>query len=177
LVTGAGRALYPIFQAEVETVAHLTVEDSDLTSEESAGSVANHLPKVMARFETSVTGSAEVHYLHCLNRNVDHETADAHEQMMDQRERVSGTEDLPQLHGARVDHKDRKMAARDPQEGSSRNDLLLSELLLLLSRTANGVQRCDLTHLRPSLQFHLVMAARLLHLQLSEQLRLQPDLS
>jgi hypothetical protein len=122
-------------------VANAVIEEGlDLTLAESAGSAESL--KAMERSEILETGHARDLYLPSHSRIAAQEMAGAHEQMMAHPQRASGTEEHPLLNGARAaPHQDRKMEAQDPQDGNSRNDLLLSAHPQLPSRITNGVPR------------------------------------
>lgn len=171
-MTGAEKAHCQIYQDEVIAV-HRTGEDSDQTSGvESAGSDASFNQKAMERRATSETGSVKARFHLFHSRSEVHEMEVVREQMMGQREMVSEIAERHQLHGVKGDHKVRKMAARDLRDVSSKNDLLLSEPPLLLSKTTNGAQRCDPTQLLLNLPSHPAMVVKLLlplHLQLLSQ--------
>ena len=161
---GAEKAHCLTYPAEEANAAHQTGEDLDPTSaEENEESAESSNPRVMEKFAISETGSAKVLFHPFLNKNEVHEKGVVHAQMMAPRQKDSEIADHLQLHGVRDVHKDRKMAAQDHHDVSSRNGLLLSVLPLPLSRIVNGVLRCDPMHLLPNLLSHLAMVAHLLH--------------
>ena len=159
-LTGVERAHCQIFHPEA--AAAPKAEDLDPTMAESARS---DFQRAMERFVTSETGSARVHCLLWLSQSVAQEKGVAQEPMMAHVEKASEIAEHRQLHGARDAHKARKMD-QDHLDANSRNDLLLNVLPLLLSRTANGEQRCDPMHQPPSPQSPLAKVARRPHLQL-----------
>jgi hypothetical protein len=165
LAIGAEKAHCPTYQAEEASAAHQTGEDLDPTSvEENEESAESSNQRVMERCAISETGSAKALFHLFPNKSEVHEKEVVHAQMMAPRQKDSEIADHLQPHGVRDAHKDRKMAAQDHHDVSSRNGLLLSVLPPPLSRIVNGAQRCDPMHLLPNLLSHLAMVAHLLHL-------------
>jgi hypothetical protein len=176
-VTGVERAHCQTSQAEEATAVDQTGEDLDQTSEESVESAVSFNQRVTERFATSAIGSAKVRYHLFPSKSEVLEREVVREQMKAQKGTVSEIADLLQLHGVKADHKARRTGARDHPDVSSRSDLLLSELPLLLSRTINGVQRCDLISLQPNHPSHHAKVARLLLHQLRQLQSQQADQS
>jgi len=160
---GAERGHCQIYQVEQETEEVIDV-DLTVALAERVESARNDSQKAMERFAISVTGRERDRFLLFLNPSVLPGKVDDHEQTMAQDLKDSETASNRQLHGVNVDKTHRR--ARDHQDASSRNDQLLSVPQLLLSRTTNGVPRCDLMHHLPNHRSHPAMAAKPLHPQL-----------
>jgi hypothetical protein len=160
-MTGVERAHCRISHPEAAAVA-MKAEDLDLIMAESAKS---DFQRAMERFVTSETGSARAHCLLWPSQSAAQEKGVAQEPMMAREEKASEIAEHRQLHGARDVHKARKMD-QDHLDANSRNDLLLNVLPLLLSKIANGEQRCDPMRKPPNPQSPLAKVARRPHLQL-----------
>jgi hypothetical protein len=132
--------------------------------EESAKSVS---PRVMERSVILGTGSVRVPCLLLLSQSVLHERVAVLEQTMVLEEKDSEIANHHPLHGVRAARKDRKMV-QDPRDENSKNAHLSSGLLLLLSKTTNGVPRCDQTPQLPSHLYHLETAVKHLRLLLCQ---------
>jgi hypothetical protein len=123
--------------------------------------------KAMVKWGILETGRARVPFPPFHSRSVAQEMEGAHEQMMAQLQKVSEIEEHLLLSGARAaPDKGLKMEAQDLRDAISRNALLLSAPLQLLSRITNGVPRWSLISHLPSPQLRLEKAVKLLLLPL-----------
>lgn len=169
LLIGAERDLCQICQAVVEVSAQEAVDSEETTQletvveteVESVESAGSDSPRETERFATSETGSERAHCHQHLSKSVHQEREDVHAQTTVLGKEVSERHLV--LHGERDDHRTRKV--QDLRAASSKSAQLLREPQLLLTRIANGAQRCDLTHQHPKHQLHPVMEAKHLHLQ------------
>jgi len=132
-------------QVVEETIARVPVVVVDLAEILEESGRSEHLMqelKVMEKYETLETGSVEVPCLRCLNRTERLEMVVVHEPTMVQRVKASETGDRLLPLGVRdVPLLARKMEVLGRQDVNSKSDLPQSVLQLLLSKTANGVQR------------------------------------
>ncbi len=161
LATGAERARYQICQAGMTDGA--LIERAGLVP--ILANARNASQRVMVRPGILAIGSERAHFHQCHSQSAALARADAHKRMTAPERKVSETADPPQLRGVKVAHKAHKMA-QDHQDENFKSDQSLSEPLPQLSKTANGVQRCDPILQLPNRLFHLVKEANLLLPQL-----------